>query len=225
MLSCTKWLCSRRRRPLPRVMSSDNGDLPAAGRGRPRLVVFDFDNTLYAGDSGTQLVTWLIRQNWWRVIAAVADLAVIARLGFVLDISPTSHRPTVDRQCRRCRGEWAPLSTTCGRRTRASRSRLRPRGMDATDHVSTCWRSALQATGAPVELVGTVLASDFSDPGRVVGSTSRGFVGRTHHRSTSLRRTKSRLLYDAGYTAPLAIAYSDEHHLRLFWRAQSSRLL
>lgn len=28
---------------------------------RPRLVVFDFDNTLYGGDSGTQIVAWLLR--------------------------------------------------------------------------------------------------------------------------------------------------------------------
>jgi phosphatidylglycerophosphatase C len=66
-------------------MSSDNGDLLAAGQGRPRLVVFDFDNTLYAGDSGTQLVTWLIRQNWWRVIAAVLISPVIAPLWLCAD--------------------------------------------------------------------------------------------------------------------------------------------
>src|SRR3546814_1400362 len=30
------------------------------------LVVFDFDHTLYDGDSGSHLVMWLIRRHWWR---------------------------------------------------------------------------------------------------------------------------------------------------------------
>src|SRR5690606_41987290 len=38
---------------------------PAAATGR-RLVVFDFDHTLYDGDSGAHLVSWLIRRSWWR---------------------------------------------------------------------------------------------------------------------------------------------------------------
>ena len=35
------------------------------------LVVFDFDHTLYDGDSGSHLVLWLIRRHWARVAAAL----------------------------------------------------------------------------------------------------------------------------------------------------------
>ena len=35
------------------------------------LVVFDFDHTLYDGDSGSHLFKWLIERNWWRVLLAL----------------------------------------------------------------------------------------------------------------------------------------------------------
>jgi len=36
-----------------------------------KLVVFDFDHTLYDGDSGSHLVGWLLRRNAWRTIVAI----------------------------------------------------------------------------------------------------------------------------------------------------------
>ena len=211
MLSRTKWLCSRRRRPLPRVMSSDNGDLPAAGRGRPRLVVFDFDNTLYAGDSGTQLVTWLIRQNWWRVIAAVLISPVIAPLWLCADtrrraISTYLWIGTVGACCGEMR---AVIDQYAAAELGRLRSRLRPQGMDALTTYRHAGDQVVVVTGAPVELVGTVLASDLSDPVRVVGSTSRRFMGGLIIDRHCYGVQKVAMLYDAGYTAPLAIAYSD----------------
>src|SRR5690606_15367863 len=48
---------------------------PAARYGAPRgdapLVVFDFDHTLYDGDSGSHLFAWLIRRHWWRWLLAL----------------------------------------------------------------------------------------------------------------------------------------------------------
>ena len=35
------------------------------------LVVFDFDHTLYDGDSGTHLFKWLIERAWWRRLLAL----------------------------------------------------------------------------------------------------------------------------------------------------------
>src|SRR5690606_25775763 len=32
------------------------------------LVVFDFDHTLYDGDSGGHLFRWLVLRSWWRVL-------------------------------------------------------------------------------------------------------------------------------------------------------------
>src|SRR3546814_12711008 len=41
------------------------------------LVVFDFDHTLYDGDSGSHLVMWLIRRHWWRKLAALLAAPVL----------------------------------------------------------------------------------------------------------------------------------------------------
>src|SRR5690606_24338866 len=41
------------------------------------LVVFDFDHTLYDGDSGSHLVLWLIRRHWWRRLAALLAAPVL----------------------------------------------------------------------------------------------------------------------------------------------------
>ena len=35
------------------------------------LVVFDFDHTLYDGDSGSHLFKWLIERAWWRRLLAI----------------------------------------------------------------------------------------------------------------------------------------------------------
>jgi len=35
------------------------------------LVVFDFDHTLYDGDSGSHLFKWLIQRAWWRTLLAL----------------------------------------------------------------------------------------------------------------------------------------------------------
>ena len=43
----------------------------SAPAGTAPLVVFDFDHTLYNGDSGSHLYLWLIRRNWWRVLLAL----------------------------------------------------------------------------------------------------------------------------------------------------------
>src|SRR3546814_16690803 len=41
------------------------------------LVVFDFDHTLYDGDSGSHLVLWLIHRHWWRKLAAMLAAPVL----------------------------------------------------------------------------------------------------------------------------------------------------
>ena len=49
---------------------------PAASTGR-RLVVFDFDHTLYDGDSGAHLVSWLIKRSGWRKALALLAAPVL----------------------------------------------------------------------------------------------------------------------------------------------------
>jgi hypothetical protein len=49
--------------------SSDRADAP--------LVVFDFDHTLYDGDSGSHLFAWLIRRSPWRTALALLAAPVL----------------------------------------------------------------------------------------------------------------------------------------------------
>jgi phosphoserine phosphatase len=45
-----------------------------------KLVVFDFDHTLYDGDSGGHLVGWLIRRSAWRSLAAILAAPILLPL-------------------------------------------------------------------------------------------------------------------------------------------------
>ncbi len=53
------------------------------------VVVFDFDHTLYDGDSGGHLVKWLIQRNPLRAVAALAASVV---LGPMVAFLPTRRR-------------------------------------------------------------------------------------------------------------------------------------
>jgi len=197
-------------------MSSAEGSIgwpePSNQTINARLVVFDFDNTLYAGDSGVQLITWLLRRNWWRMLAAVLVAPYIAPLWFGentrrLAISVNLWIGTVGTRC----GEMSCIVDRFVAAGDAARihSRLRPQGMDALATYRQAGDEVVVLTGAPLELVQTILALDPQEPIRVVGSTSRRFMGGLvidrhcygAHKLTMLRR--------AGHTMQPVIAYSD----------------
>jgi phosphatidylglycerophosphatase C len=57
-------------------------DSPRITGKRPGLpyapvIVFDFDHTLYDGDSGGHLVTWLLKRSWPRRIAALIAAVIL----------------------------------------------------------------------------------------------------------------------------------------------------
>ena len=53
---------------------------PPAPRDDVPLVVFDFDHTLYDGDSGSHLFKWLIERAWWRRLLALLLVPVAGPL-------------------------------------------------------------------------------------------------------------------------------------------------
>ena len=89
------------------------------------------------------------------------------------------------------------------------RSRLRSEGLEALAAYRDAGDQVVVVTGAPVELVNTILAADSSDPVRVVGSTSRRYLGGLILERHCYGAHKLAMLYDSGYTAPLVIVYSD----------------
>lgn len=217
-----------------RAMGSGNADLPdgsnpsgqtihvprrttlsrvGARCDRPRLVVFDFDNTLYAGTAGTRLLIWLIFRSWWRVIAGALISPVIAPLWLCAETRPRAIAystylwiGTVGARY----GEMSPVvdryvATALGR----LRSRLRHQGTDALTTYQRAGDQVVVVTGTPLELVRTVLASELGDSVSVVGSTSRRFMGGLIVDQYCYGAQKLPMLYDAGYTAPLVIAYGD----------------
>ncbi|MCA2320443.1 haloacid dehalogenase-like hydrolase [Mycobacterium intracellulare] len=182
-----------------------------AGVDHPRLVVFDFDNTLYGGDSGTQFVGWLLRRNWWRMIVALLISPVIAPLwldtrGRRRAISAYLWIGSVGLR----QGEMdSVVDRYATIRLRWLNSRLRPRGVDTLEMYRHGGDHVVVVTGAPFELVRTILATELRNRVPVVGSTSRRFMGGLVLDQHCYGPQKLVLLCDAGYTAPVDIAYGD----------------
>lgn len=183
---------------------------PSAHSG-PRLVISDFDRTVYADDSGTQLITWLLSRKCWRLLAAVLVSPLIAPLWIragtrrhaisaYLWIGTVGIRGVdVNRVVERF---------AAGRGERLRR-RLRREGVDALRAHRGAGDEVVVLTGAPAELVKRILAADFGDPVRVIGSTCRRFLGGLIIDAHCYGRHKLVMLHETGYTAPPTIAYSD----------------
>lgn len=184
---------------------------PAPAADAP-LVVFDFDHTLYDGDSGSHLFKWLIERNWWRrllalLIAPVAGPMVAwlptRRAGisaFVWVGTIGLHRT---RDLNAVIDEYVALHAT------SIRSRLLPIALDVLHRHREAGDRVIVATGAPPELARAILAfvahEDVSVIGTLVGP-KLGAVGAIRHCHSHMKMT---MLRDAGYTQPVAIAYTD----------------
>lgn len=191
---------------------------PTPGRGYPEtregapLVVFDFDHTLYDGDSGGHLFAWLIRRAWWRKVLALLIAPVFAPLiaflptrrvgisGFVWAGTIGFHRrrdldALIDRYVARHAGEI--------------RTRLLPVALDVLHRHRTVGDEVVIATGAPPELARAILAFVAHEDVPVVGTAVGprfGAVVATRHCHNEMKMT---MLREAGFSARVAIAYSD----------------
>ena len=190
-------------------------DLPSkfpAPRYDAPLVVFDFDHTLYDGDSGSHLFKWLIQRAWWRQLLALlaaplagpmvaflptrrAGISVFVWIGTVglhrrrdldtlIDDYVASHVDTI-------KARLLPIALEVFRAHR-----------DAGDRV-------VVATGAPPELARAILAfvahQDVPVVGTLVGPKF-GAVGAIRHCHHAMKMT---MLREAGFAQPVAIAYTD----------------
>ncbi len=184
---------------------------PAAAAGAP-LVVFDFDHTLYDGDSGGHLFKWLIRRSWWRTLLATLIAPVFAPLiaflptrrvgigAFVWAGTVGFHRrrdldALIDRY----------VATHAGELQR----RLLPVALAVLHRHRERGDRVVVATGAPPELARAILAfvahEDVPVIGTLVGPRLGG-IGATRHCHHEMKMT---MLREAGYTGAVAMAYSD----------------
>jgi phosphatidylglycerophosphatase C len=174
-----------------------------------QLVVFDFDHTLYDGDSGAHLVAWLVRRAWWRralaLLAAPLLLPMVAWLpmrrrgisGF-LWIGTVGDRRVID----------ALIDGYVAANAPAIRARLLPRALEVLHRHRRDGDRVLVATGAPPELARAILDFVAHQDLPVVGSLGERFLGGYITAEHCHARNKMRMIWDHGYDR-IEIAYSD----------------
>ena len=198
-------MSARSREDSPRITGKRPG-LPYAP-----LVVFDFDHTLYDGDSGGHLVMWLIRRAWWRrllaLLAAPLLLPMLAWLptrrrgisGFLWIGTLGTHR-------------LRAMNDLIDRYVQADAARIRARLLPIALEVLHRHRSSgdrvLIATGASPELVRAILDFVAHEDLPVIGSVGTPFLGGMITVQHCHAANKMRMIWDYGYDR-IAIAYSD----------------
>jgi len=125
----------------------------------PKTVVFDFDHTLYDGDSGQDFVTWLLRRNGWRMLLALLISPLFAPM--------IARLPT--RRCGLSGFVWAGtvgtgrdglaplLARYLEQHTERLRARLLPIAMGVLQRHLDAGDRVIVATGAPPALARGVL--------------------------------------------------------------------
>ena len=176
------------------------------------LVVFDFDHTLYDGDSGSHLFRWLIERNGWRRALALLALPVAGPMVAFLPtrragISAFVWIGTVGLHRRRDLDGL--IDRYVETHADAIRARLLPIALDVLRHHRERGDRVVVATGAPPELARAILAFVAHEDVPVVGTLvgpKFGAVGALRHCHHAM---KMAMLRDAGFTQPVATAYSD----------------
>lgn len=184
---------------------------PGSRAGAP-LVVFDFDHTLYDGDSGGHLFRWLIVRDWWRIVLALLIAPVFGPMvaflptrrvgisGFVWAGTVGLHRRDdldieIDRYVEIHHAQL--------------KSRLLPIALVVLHRHREAGDQVVIGTGAPPELARAILAfvaqEDLPVVGTLVGPRLGG-IGAKRHCHAEMKMT---MLREAGFTAPVAVAYSD----------------
>lgn len=175
------------------------------------LVVFDFDHTLYDGDSGGHLVKWLIKRNPLRIAAALAASVV---LGPMVAFLPTRRRGVSGYI-------WIGTLGLHGRRSfdalidryvashcEEVQRRLLPVALEVFRQHRMAGDRVVVATGAPPELARAILSfvahEDVPVVGTAVGPRWGAVVAVRHCHSEE----KMRMLRERGY-GDVAVAYSD----------------
>ncbi len=176
------------------------------------LVVFDFDHTLYDGDSGTHLFRWLILRSPWRTALALLLTPVFGPMIAVLrtrrvGISAYVWVGTVGLHRRRDLDALIDAYVACHRDQLAAR--LLPIAFDVLEAHRQAGDEVVVATGAPPRLASAILGfvahADVPVVGTAVGPKF-GAVVAVHHCHAE---QKMRMIRAAGYGAPIAVAYSD----------------
>lgn len=176
------------------------------------LVVFDFDHTLYDGDSGSHLFVWMIRRAWWRRVLALLIAPVFAPMIAFLPtrragISAFVWAGSIGLKRRRDLDEL--IDRYVAGNADAIRRRLLPHALDVLHRHREAGDHVVIATGAPPELARAILAFVAHEDVPVVGTEVGPRFGAVIARRHCHHAMKMRMLREAGFAGEIAIAYSD----------------
>ena len=175
------------------------------------LVVFDFDHTLYDGDSGSHLFAWMIRRNRLRVLVA---LLATPLLGPMVAWLPTRRRGISGYVWIGSFGvhRARELDQVIDRYVAAHRGQIQARLLPVALEVLAGHRArgdrVVVATGAPPELARSIL--DFAGHGDVpvIGTAVGPRLGAMVATRHCHHEEKMRMLRERGY-GDIEVAYSD----------------
>lgn len=192
-------------------MSLAGPHYPQAKADAP-LVVFDFDHTLYDGDSGSHLFVWMIRRAWWRRVLALLIAPVFAPMIAFLPtrragISAFVWAGSIGLKRRRDLDEL--IDRYVAGNADAIRRRLLPHALDVLHRHREAGDRVVIATGAPPELARAILAFVAHEDVPVVGTEVGPRFGAVIARRHCHHAMKMRMLREAGFAGEIAIAYSD----------------
>ena len=176
------------------------------------LVVFDFDHTLYDGDSGTHLFAWLVKRQWWRRLLALLLAPVFAPLIAFLPTRRHGISAFVWAGSLGMRGVAdfnAAIDRYVALHTDEIRGRLLPIALDVLHRHREAGDQVVVATGAPPELARAILAFVAHEDVPVVGTDVVPRLGGVGPRRHCHHAMKMVMLREAGFTAPVAVAYTD----------------
>ena len=176
-----------------------------------QVVVFDFDHTLYDGDSLSHLLRWLIGRSVCRSALALLATPFLAPFVYLLRTRHTAIRAYIWIATVQFRMVF-DLNQAVNAFVSAQQARIRRRlllqGLGRLTAHCQAGDDVVIATGAPVELAQAILA--------LVGRSDLAVIGTQLHfhrwRLCALRhchhRKKVTMLTEAGFR-PIAFAYSD----------------
>ncbi len=176
------------------------------------LVVFDFDHTLYDGDSGSHLFKWLIGRDLWRKALA---LLIAPVFGPMIAFMPTRRRGIsafvwVGTLGMRTVADFdAATDRYVAEHIDVIQQRLLPIALEVLRAHRDAGDRVVVATGAPPELARAILALVAHEDLPVIGTQvgpRYGAIGALRHCHHHMKVT---MIRDAGFTAAVEKAYSD----------------
>ncbi len=176
------------------------------------LVVFDFDHTLYDGDSGSHLIRWLIRRSPWRTALAAAAAPL---LGPMVGWMPTRRRGisgflwigTLGLHRRKELDDL--IDVYVDQNAKKLRARLLPVALKALHRHLEANDRVVIATGSPPELARAIMAFVAHEHVPVIGTTTMRKYGAVVARHHCHAEEKVRMIRAAGYRGPITRVYTD----------------